>query len=102
MLMRHLMTRNVITLREDMKCRDAMRVFRRQKIRHAPVVDGERLIGVVSERDLLRQLPNTVMQLEGESGWNDEQSTVGMAMTRDPQTCDPNDAIDLNGFASRT
>ena len=94
MLIRHLMTRSVHSLTEDTPCRDALRLFREEGIRHAPILEGERLVGVVSERDLLRQLPNTVMQMEDEQGWSAEHATVAVAMTRDPLTCGPSDAID--------
>jgi acetoin utilization protein AcuB len=94
MLIRHLMTRRVHSLTKDTRCRDALRLFRKEGIRHAPIVDGERLVGIVSERDLLRQLPNTVMQLEGDEGWSAEKAIVAVAMTRDPLTCRPSDAID--------
>lgn len=94
MLMRHLMTRRVHPLTGGMKCREALRIFRAEGIRHAPVLDGGSLVGIVSERDLLRLLPNTVNEMEREEGWSAEQARVSAAMTRDPVTCGPNDAID--------
>jgi len=94
MLIRHLMTRHVHCLPEDTRCRDALRLFREEGIRHAPVVEGEGLVGIVSERDLLRQLPGTVLQLEEDEGWSAEQATVAVVMTRAPLTCGPSDAID--------
>jgi len=38
---------------------DAARLFLDQHLRSAPVVDGERLVGIVSRRDLLRALVRT-------------------------------------------
>lgn len=95
MLIRHLMTREVRALSPDTSCREALRVFQRQRIRHAPVLEEDRLVGVVSERDLLRQLPSSVMQLEGQQGWDAEHARVRKAMTRNPLTCSPNDPIDV-------
>lgn len=66
MLVRHLMTRGVHTLRETDDCRDALELFQRERIRRAPVVRGEteELVGILSERDILRVLPTSVAMLE--------------------------------------
>ncbi len=55
MLAREIMTSPVITVEPDMPIRDAMRVLDRHDITAVPVVDeDERLVGIVSEADLLR------------------------------------------------
>jgi len=46
------MTRQPWTIGPDARASDAHRLMRDHRIRHLPVVDGTRLVGLVSERDL--------------------------------------------------
>ncbi len=48
-----LMTREVVTLAEDDTLADARTCMERGRIRHLPVVRGEKLVGLVTHRDLL-------------------------------------------------
>lgn len=48
-----LMTREVVTLAEDDTLADARSCMERGRIRHLPVVRGEKLVGLVTHRDLL-------------------------------------------------
>lgn len=48
-----LMTKNVITCAPDTKVLEAMALMKRNRIRHLPVLDGGRLVGIVSIRDTL-------------------------------------------------
>jgi CBS domain-containing membrane protein len=47
------MTREVVTLAEDDTLADARTCMERGRIRHLPVVRGEKLVGLVTHRDLL-------------------------------------------------
>jgi acetoin utilization protein AcuB len=49
----HYMTRSPLTIGHDQTLAAAHRMMREHGIRHLPVLDGGRLAGVVSERDLL-------------------------------------------------
>lgn len=49
-----IMTRNVVSLQSDHSIHLAAGVMQLKRIRHLPVVDGERLVGLVTHRDLLR------------------------------------------------
>ena len=67
------MTPRPATLPADATAYDAALAMTRQRIRHAPVVEEGRTIGVVSQRDLfsvqrvtLRQLPETIAAAEDE------------------------------------
>ena len=53
---RDLMTSAVLTLRPDQPIQDAVDLFARREFRHIPIVDGQRLVGVLSDRDVLRAL----------------------------------------------
>ncbi len=73
MLVRHYMTRDLIVLTPEVRCRQAMLLMRANRIRRAPVVEGGRLAGIVTERDLLRILPGRLGELEG----GDEDELTG-------------------------
>lgn len=49
------MTRNVFTARADDSVADVMKVMSARRIRHLPVMSGERVAGMISIRDLIRQ-----------------------------------------------
>lgn len=70
-------------------------MFREQCIRHAPVIEDGRLVGVVSDRDLLRGVPRLVGELEAEAAADVAACTIADVMSGEPLTCSPNDAIDV-------
>ena len=49
-----IMTKNVITLNSSDDLDTAERLFKKNKIRHIPVVSGKKVIGMLSLTDLLR------------------------------------------------
>lgn len=53
-LIEEIMTRPVVTVTPDHRVNDCMRIMTDQRIRHLPVVEGERIVGVVSIGDLVR------------------------------------------------
>jgi CBS domain-containing protein len=57
---RDIMTPNVISITPDATIHDAMRVMTERRIRHLPVMTGDRLEGVVSIGDLVK----VVMELQ--------------------------------------
>lgn len=59
---------------DDMTLKSAMRLMKEFHIRHLPVIDEGKIIGVVSERDLLRL----------ESNFDFTGATVGEVMVRNP------------------
>lgn len=91
MLVRHLMTHGVLTLREEQDCRDVLETFRRERIRRAPVVRGEaqELVGILSERDILRVLPTSAELAECARQHGLASPDVQSAMTRQVLTVRP-------------
>ncbi len=63
MLVGNRMTRNVITGTPHMSHREALDLMRQHKIRRLPVLDGKRLVGIVSEEDLLSTAPSPATTL---------------------------------------
>ena len=59
-----LMQREVATLRADDRLDLAEDIMRLGRVRHMPVLDGERVVGVVSHRDLLAASLTRVLDFE--------------------------------------
>ena len=93
MLLRYFMTSNVFTLPPDRSCLEAYRELRRRCIRRAPIMDGSRLVGIVTERDLLRIIPGTATQVSTKAGQAGMDTPVQRVMTADPKTLKPTDTV---------
>jgi acetoin utilization protein AcuB len=48
------MTQKLITAKPEMSVKQAFLTMRSHRVRHLPVVDGEKLVGIISDRDLRR------------------------------------------------
>jgi len=57
------MSRPVISVTPDTPINDALAMFRKERIRRAPVMENGKLVGIVSERDLLYATPSSVTTL---------------------------------------
>jgi len=57
------MSRPVISVAPDMPINDVLAMFRKEHIRRAPVIKDGKLVGIVSERDLLNASPSSVTTL---------------------------------------
>src|SRR5680860_977749 len=53
-LVSEIMSKNLITVSPKQSLYEAEKLFNRHNIRHIPVVENERLIGMISHTDLLR------------------------------------------------
>lgn len=64
MLVRELMTRNPVAIPHDTSVPDALRLMREKKVRRLPVLDShDRLVGIVSDKDLLYASPSPATTL---------------------------------------
>lgn len=84
------MTRKVLTLRPEQTLREALSLQQRHRIRHVPVVEGERVVGILTDRDIKRATPSLL------SGVDQHQydrvlneTPVSHVMTRNPFTVTP-------------
>ncbi len=63
-----IMTANVFRVAPGTRTRDCMALMREKRIRHLPVVDGDRVLGMISIRDLMDDMIHdhevTIAQLE--------------------------------------
>jgi CBS domain-containing protein len=64
-----IMTRDVVTVRPDQSVEDCMALMTERRIRHLPVVDGDRLVGMISIGDVVKWVisdrESLIAQLEG-------------------------------------
>lgn len=91
LLVKDSMTREVVTVGPGNTAAEALKLCRERRIRHLPVVEGGRLVGMVSDRDLRSATPalgdpNRTAALE--------EIRVEQAMNTDLVTADPEDPIE--------
>lgn len=53
---KELMTENPVTVAPDSSIDDCMQIMSSKRIRHLPVVDGEKLVGMISIGDVVRHI----------------------------------------------
>ncbi|MBK7895605.1 MAG: CBS domain-containing protein [Candidatus Promineifilaceae bacterium] len=63
MLVKRRMSTPVITVEPDMSVPDCLKLMQREKIRRTPVVENGRLVGIVSDKDLLNASPSDATSL---------------------------------------
>lgn len=90
MLVRDCMTPDPTTVTPQTSLRDALRLMRRLRIRHLPVMEHDRLVGIVTWTDLMRASPSPA---SGLAAWEIPellaQATVRDVMTERPVTVPP-------------
>ncbi|RKX54095.1 MAG: hypothetical protein DRP30_03030 [Thermotoga sp.] len=60
----YFMTRKVITISPDTSFHDALKLMKDKKIRRLPVVENDKLVGIVTEKDLLYASPSMATTLD--------------------------------------
>lgn len=84
MQVRHLMQRDVLRMSEEDTLDFAEDIMRLGRVRHIPVVSGERLVGLVSQRDLLRAAASSMLGLQRRT----QREWLGKVPVRDVMTTD--------------
>ena len=83
MLVGERMSRPVISITRDMPIHDALALFKKEHIRRAPVLKDGKLIGIISDKDLLNASPSQVTSLSvWEMNYMLSKITVKEVMTR--------------------
>jgi acetoin utilization protein AcuB len=83
MLVGERMSRPVISITKSMPIHDALALFKKEHIRRAPVLQEGRLIGIISDKDLLNASPSQVTSLSvWEMNYMLSKITVKEVMTR--------------------
>lgn len=85
-----MMTRDVKSLRVEQTLLEAMQFLRENHVRHIPILDGDRLVGVLTDRDIKRATPSALDPSQREV-WERivKETTLAKVMTRDPSTLGP-------------
>jgi len=86
MLVRSRMTREVIAATPTMTVAEAVAVTREHRIRHLPVVDEDRLVGVASDRDLRLAIPPQDSLPDAERRQLMESTRVGDVLVKEVVT----------------
>ena len=87
MLVGERMSHPVITVPVDMPVTEALAMFKRERIRRAPVVKGGKMVGIVSDKDLLNASPSPATSLSiWEMNYLLNKITVADVMTREVLT----------------
>jgi acetoin utilization protein AcuB len=85
------MTRNLVTLSPEASVAEALTLCRERRIRHIPILEEGRLVGIVSDRDL-RDASPALGDAQRASAL--QEIRVGDVMTREVSTADPQDSIE--------
>jgi acetoin utilization protein AcuB len=94
MEIQELMTTALVTIKPNDTVREALAKMEDQEIRHLPVVEGKRLAGMVSDRDLREYRLPVVEEIENPEYADDLLDTaVSEAMNTDLVTLDPGESI---------
>ncbi|MDF1836269.1 MAG: CBS domain-containing protein [Planctomycetota bacterium] len=94
MLVRYFMTPTVRTLEASLSCADAWQCFQRDGLRRAPVVEGNRVLGLITDRDLVRILPRTVSDVDGLASIDALDKTIGECVNPNLIYVEPNDHLE--------
>jgi acetoin utilization protein AcuB len=95
MLVQHWMTRDVVSVEADTPFLEVRLILKAKRIRHLPVVDRGKLIGVVSDRDLKQAAPSGATTLDVyELNYLLLKMTVRDLIKRDPITIKPTNSVE--------
>src|SRR4030095_15366719 len=89
------MSRPVISVSPDAPINDVLAMFKKEHIRRAPVMKDGKLVGIVSERDLLNASPSPVTSLSiWELNYLISKVTISRVMTKKVITVDQDTPIE--------
>lgn len=87
------MTQKLITATPEMSVKQAFLVMRTHRVRHIPVVENEKLVGIISDRDLRR--PRWAEELDDWTSYYqiEDSHSVADVMSRNPETVRTSDDV---------
>ncbi len=89
-----IVTRNVTTIQADSDLQEAVHLIRKHKIRHLPVLEGTKVVGIITSTDVNRLTFGGVFEdqdLSDEAVLN--MLTIPQVMSSNPQTININDRL---------
>jgi len=88
------MSRTLVTLTPEQTLRDAVELLRSKHIRHLPVVENSKLIGIVTDRDVKRATPSLLSGVDrDEYDRVLDETKIAQIMTREPMTVTPESGL---------
>ena len=99
-LVRDFMSASVTTVPHTAQLLEAALTLRRTGFRHLPIVDGEKLMGIITDRDINRFAPSLLSKITQEE-YNAifENTPLARVMTKNPTTVMPDthvqDAVEI-------
>lgn len=95
MLVRKKMKKDLITITKDERMTKARKILQEKNIRHLPVVDGKKLVGLVTNMDIRKAEASPATSLEiRELHYLLDKLTVGEIMTRNVITISPDISVE--------
>ena len=95
MFVKDKMTRDPYTIQVSASINTLIGLMRDKKLRKVPVLDGEKLVGIVTDRDIERVSPSKATSLSVyEINYLLSKITVADAMVNEVVTCSPDDYIE--------
>ena len=95
MLVEERMSRPVLSVQPDMPVHDARNLFKMEQIRRAPVIKNGKLIGIISDQDLINATPSQATSLSvWEMNYLVSKITVKDVMTKDVITINEDTPIE--------
>lgn len=93
-LVRDIMMTTLTTLPRESSLLDAAITMRRTSLRHLPILDAERLVGIITERDVQRCAPSLLGDItQDEYNAIFENTPIERVMFRNPVTIAPDASI---------
>jgi acetoin utilization protein AcuB len=90
MNVRKRMQTDIVALQKDEPLLSAVEATASERIRHLPVLDGDRLVGMVSDRDINRAMPSALVEgSKADYARILRETPVSHIMRRDPVTAGP-------------
>ncbi len=89
----HIMSKELVTVNVTTPLREARDLFSEHKVRHLPVVSGEKLIGILSYTDIMRISFGGNFEQEQSDEAIFDMLSINQVMKSNVQTVDPNDTI---------
>jgi CBS domain-containing protein len=91
---KHIMTENVLSVREDEPLKDVVALFRKNSFRHVPVTKGNEITGIISSTDINRLTFGALFaNQDGADEAVLEMLTVPQVMTSKPHVVDSETSI---------
>ncbi len=94
MKIKHWMTRNPVTVKPTTPLLEAARLMKEHQIRRLPVVDKDKVVGMLTHRNILETAPSAATTLSvHEANYLLEKLTVGQVMRKNPVCVGPDDSV---------